>query len=413
MPNSVGSLALATRRTSDSVRIRCLIRSAMVIISRPCYRANFVSSGTRAMVPSSFMISQMTPAGYRPAIRARSTAASVWPARTSTPPGCARSGCTCPGRAKSPERDRGSMAASTVAALSYAEIPVVVRPMTSIGVQKAVSNRDVLSRTSSGICSSSSRSAVIERQINPRPYRARKLIASGVTLSAAIVRSPSFSRSSSSTMMRIFPARNASPASSMRANGLVWRAPLAILIGVFFLFIALMRHLSRSYSRQRQSRQFCGADDVLPDDVHFEIHAVAELGTAQIRIRHREGNDLHVEPVDAKTRNRQADAIYRNGALVYEKGREVRGKTHGEPVKIGVGPQLLDVADRVDVPLDEVAAHPAVRAQRAFEVHEAASGDRAERRHAQRLRPDVGVNLPLVREDDREAHAIHRDAVAR
>ncbi len=141
----------------------------MVTISRPCLRANFVSSGTRAIVPSSFMISQMTPDGYRPAIRARSTAASVWPARTSTPPGCARSGWTCPGRAKSAGRDAGSMAASTVAARSNAEMPVVVPPMTSIGVQNAVSNRDVLSRTSSGICSSSSRSAVIDRQINPRP----------------------------------------------------------------------------------------------------------------------------------------------------------------------------------------------------------------------------------------------------
>ena len=36
-------------------------------------------SGTRAIVPSSFMISHTTPAGIRPASRARSTAASVWP----------------------------------------------------------------------------------------------------------------------------------------------------------------------------------------------------------------------------------------------------------------------------------------------------------------------------------------------
>jgi hypothetical protein len=46
-----------------------------------------------------------------------------------------------------------------------------------------------------------------------------KLMAFGVTLSAARVRSPSFSRSSSSQTMMISPARNASMASSMRANG--------------------------------------------------------------------------------------------------------------------------------------------------------------------------------------------------
>ncbi len=53
------------------------------------------------MVPSSFMISQMTPAGMRPAMRARSTEASVWPARTRTPPLRARRGKTWPGRARS------------------------------------------------------------------------------------------------------------------------------------------------------------------------------------------------------------------------------------------------------------------------------------------------------------------------
>jgi hypothetical protein len=66
----------------------------MVTIGSWCFRANFVSCGTRAIVPSSFMISQITPAGYKPAIRARSTAASVCPARTNTPPSRARSGET-------------------------------------------------------------------------------------------------------------------------------------------------------------------------------------------------------------------------------------------------------------------------------------------------------------------------------
>ena len=36
---------------------------------------------------SSLTTSHSTPAGDRPAARARSTAASVWPARFSTPPG--------------------------------------------------------------------------------------------------------------------------------------------------------------------------------------------------------------------------------------------------------------------------------------------------------------------------------------
>ncbi len=58
----------------------------------------------RAISPSSRMISQITPEGFSPAIRARSTEASVCPARTSTPPLRARSGKTWPGRAKIADR---------------------------------------------------------------------------------------------------------------------------------------------------------------------------------------------------------------------------------------------------------------------------------------------------------------------
>src|SRR6266853_1131016 len=51
-----------------------------------CVAANFSRSGMRAIVPSSFITSQITPAGVRPARRQRSTLPSVCPARTRTPP---------------------------------------------------------------------------------------------------------------------------------------------------------------------------------------------------------------------------------------------------------------------------------------------------------------------------------------
>ena len=65
------------------------------------------------------------------------------------------------------------------------------------------------------------RDSVIAKQISPRPYCAMKLMASGVIFSAAMVRSPSFSRSSSSTTITICPARIAAIASAMCANGCV------------------------------------------------------------------------------------------------------------------------------------------------------------------------------------------------
>ena len=101
-PNLVGIAADAIRSTSFSVRRRYATRSATVTIERP-WRAQYPTrSGTRAMLPSSFMISQITPAGWRPASRARSTDASVWPVRSSTPNGRARSGKTWPGWTRSP-----------------------------------------------------------------------------------------------------------------------------------------------------------------------------------------------------------------------------------------------------------------------------------------------------------------------
>ena len=53
------------------------------------------------MVPSSFMISQITAAGVNPAIAARSHPASVWPARMRTPPSTACKGKMWPGWTRS------------------------------------------------------------------------------------------------------------------------------------------------------------------------------------------------------------------------------------------------------------------------------------------------------------------------
>ena len=64
------------------------------------------------MVPSSFIISQITPYGNlsEVAILARSTAASVCPALTKTPPSLAKSGNIWPGLTKSFGLDLGETA---------------------------------------------------------------------------------------------------------------------------------------------------------------------------------------------------------------------------------------------------------------------------------------------------------------
>src|SRR5271165_5212617 len=94
-----------------------------------------------------------------------------------------------------------------VRARSYAEIPVVTPWRASIASQKAVPYCEVFSAVMGPMRRCSRRSSVMARQTRPRPYLAMKLMASGVTFSAARVRSPSFSRSSSSTTTIIRPAR--------------------------------------------------------------------------------------------------------------------------------------------------------------------------------------------------------------
>ncbi len=49
------------------------------------------------------------------------------------------------------------------------------------------------------------RSGIAGTQINPRPNRAMKLIDAGVAHSPAMIKSPSFSRSSSSTTIAMAP----------------------------------------------------------------------------------------------------------------------------------------------------------------------------------------------------------------
>ena len=111
--------------------------------------------GVRIMVPSSSMISQHSPQGVSPARRHRSTVASVWPLRASTPPGRATRGNTWPGRRRSSGRVDGSTHLRQVYPRSWAEMPVVVSTW-SMDTVKAVEWLSVFTFT---ICSSPSRAA--------------------------------------------------------------------------------------------------------------------------------------------------------------------------------------------------------------------------------------------------------------
>ncbi|MNT11129.1 hypothetical protein D3C72_1459940 [compost metagenome] len=114
-------------------------------------------------------------------------------------------------------------ATCTVRARSAAEMPVVTPSAASMETVNLVPKPEPLRGAISGSLSSSQRSRVIGMQIRPRAKRAMKLMCSALTHSEAMIRSPSFSRSSSSMRMTILPARMSSISSSM-----LLRAMLAI-----------------------------------------------------------------------------------------------------------------------------------------------------------------------------------------
>ena len=156
----------------------------MATILRLCSRANAIRCGIRAIVPSSRITSQITAVGARPASLARSTEASVCPARASTPPPRARSGNMWPGWVRSSGREVGSVSTATVRARSAAEMPVVTPCAASTLTVNAVLSGAVLFAVIGGSPSASRRSPVIAMQIRPRACVARKLIASASTTSA-------------------------------------------------------------------------------------------------------------------------------------------------------------------------------------------------------------------------------------
>ena len=110
------------------------------------------------------------------------------------------------------------MSLRTVVARSAAEMPVVTSCTASTDTVNAVRCDSVLLLTMSGSCSVSRRSPSIGMQMTPLVWRTKKPIASGVIFSAAMMRSPSFSRSSSSTTITISPLATAAMAFSMWVN---------------------------------------------------------------------------------------------------------------------------------------------------------------------------------------------------
>ena len=141
------------------------------------------------------------------------------PVLRNTPPSFATNGNICPGLKKSSDFASGFISLRTVLARSAAEIPdVTPSPLRSIETVKAVPMGSVLLLAIGYRSNFLQRFSVIGVQISPRPSFAIKLIISGVTISAAPTKSPSFSRFSSSTTIITLPFLISSIASSIESR---------------------------------------------------------------------------------------------------------------------------------------------------------------------------------------------------
>src|ERR1700720_1657193 len=406
------------------------MRSAMVPILSWCRRANSSRCGRRAMLPSSFMTSHNTPTGFSPARRHRSTAASVCPARTSTPPRRERSGKMCPGRAKSPATEASSASARMVAARSADDTPVVVPARRSTDTVNAVRCCSLFSGT---ICGSSRRASCcssIGTQMMPLVWRIMKAPASGGTRSAAMMRSPSFSRSSSSMMTTIRPARSSARISSMELSaGAAWGAGAPLPVSDRTLDMVrgrVVRQISIPDPRARPRApthcltgrdQLCGRQRQQPRQVarylvDFQVHARPHAQGPEGGARARVGNDVDAEARLLHRVDGETHPVHGDRALGREVTRERQGYPDGEAQGTRVAAHLQNLRNTVDVSRHQVSAERIPGPERGLEIHRRIGLQFTEGGEVQRLARYVGGERARLHRSRGQTATLHADTVA-
>src|ERR671910_2051963 len=258
-------------------------------------------------------------------------------------------------------------------------MPVEVPWRASTLTVNAVRMLSVLSDTISGRSSSRARSDVMGAQIRPEVWCKKKAIFSGVACSAAMMRSPSFSRSSSSTTTTISPRPTAAMASS-----------------------TLAKPMSRTLLVPREQ-----ALDVLHGHVDLEVHPVTGASVAERRDLLGVRDHRHREPVVEHVHHREAHAVDRDGALLDHVAQHV--VRHADPE---VGRRHDDLADPVDVALHDVAAEAVEQPHGPLEVDPVAGGPVADRGAGGGLGRDVRLPPAGAHLDDGQATAVDGDRVA-
>src|SRR6056297_1204138 len=168
-----------------------------------------------------------------------------------------------------------------------------------------------------------------------------KLMSSARTIEAAISRSPSFSRSSSSITTTMRPARRSASTASMGSR----RSPSSFSSVTFDKSVLL-----QALPRQAARLVVALADQTLQvarHDVHFQVHPGTISISPEARGFQGMRHDVHAEGVAFHLVDRQAHAVHADRTLAGEVARQLRRHADAEAHRASVVHAALHLADAV------------------------------------------------------------------
>src|SRR5918997_4161250 len=262
-------------------------------------------------------------------------------------------------------------------------MPVVTPSRASIETVKGVWKGDSFFAAMRSRPSSSQRSGVSERQISPRPCVAMKFMSSGVTNWAAIVRSPSFSRSSSSQTITIFPALMSSMTSSIGLNG-IFNAPLEVFQVSFLSWDQNPLH-------------------VFGYNVRLQVHLAAHPERPEVGVRAGLREDGDSERAFAHGDDGEADAVYADATLLDDVAVHGLWRTELPDLRFPLGLDREDLPHAVHVPLHDVPPEPVRQAHRPLQVDGTPLREAPQRRTPERFGHGIEGQRPAVELAHRQA----------
>ncbi len=188
--------------------------------------------------------------------------------------------------------------------------------------------------------------------MSPRAWVAMKLIASGVTNWAAMVRSPSFSRSASSTTITNLPERKSSIAASIVENGEMVSGAFTVLTPLI-VALAVARSRSTYFASTSASRLTS-----CPGRRAESVVASSVCGTSAT-----------ANSSEPELGNGERDAVDRDRALLDAVPEHLRRRVDEDPQPLSLGLDRLDATHGVDVALNVVSAERIARAHGRLDVH--------------------------------------------